>query len=1674
MVISLGFAIFYLVRDNEVISISQASIYTDVNKTFNIDVNHVHKKSYTKITITSSNSSVVAYNKEKNDFKAVSGGVARINFRTNNAKFRNLWCDVIVGDGTVESPFYISTMEQLASIGMGERVEDSTDDNPVYWGKGEYRDYRSDKCYKLVADVNLNDYNNGLWVPLQHFTGRFDGNGMTINNMYINRDAYVELPNADTVMFSANEEYVGMFKSIGSDAVVYNLKFDNVVVKGNYKAFGIVAGRNSGTIERIEVKSATISAKTTVFGGIVGVNQSTQISTPIVEPVLDSENQPVLNEDGTPKTTTTENWTRVIARIDRCSISNLTIGTEKVIDENTHEESTRLIGIGGHVGGVVGKNFGGTVVYCYATGEVYFGDTATTYGGVVAENQVIALEKEEKLTDNGTNQGANIKDTYSNLKTFIANSTPVSSSYFGGVIGKNTDTTNGQYYDSANIQIVNNYIIGNYYNRDNLNNAQEGMTKNFHGIASFKMGETNVDFADKEYIVMGLDTDEMQVQQNFISHATQKIEFNEDGTSRGVVDSEITWLFGTVWSIDPNVNDGMPYLNYQLIYIPDDFGTVGTPVVEDTTDYKFIVEVEYPVSILSGVDKKITIKVGEEYKLAISPENLKVTWSSNDESIVTVDQTGKITGVAKGVAQVQVKTRFGSMDYITVNVEDVVFTIKNVPEEITVEVGATYTLSGITVTPTPSAPYALTYTSKATGIATVSGTTVTGVAIGNTTIEVACGNTVEVIRVKVVKAEDKVVYMTVDPTSISGVYGNGTTISGTARVTNAKLKNNTNVTNTMTYSYSSTNTSVLTINASTGAYTVVGAGSGNIVITVTTDGYTGTAYIPFNITQYVYYYVNISNTQKSLTQGDSFTLSVTGNFSSVVWTRSNTNVSISSTYANSITVSGQKVGSTTLTAKVTFPDGSEQTRTCTVTVSAPTPVIQNSASISPATMTLKENEQGNISITGTNIKNINWSVNNNKASLQTTGVTTTTSNKVTALSAGTATVTAAVTFNDNQTSNLTCVVTIIANQVQTYSVSISRTSKSIYEGDTFSLNVSGDVSSVRWSSNNTNVATVSSTTSKSITVTGVNAGTATITARVTKPDNSVQNLYCTVNVSAQAVAPATVTDINPSSVTINEGDSQTITATTSDGSNVAWTYTGNISGDTITTNGNRITVTTTVAHSARTITFTAKLGNSTLSAWVYVKAADTHISSVSCVADLQHLSSCSICQAKQLNLTANINMSGETWAPIGTATNPYTGSLVGSSNHQYTISNLSTSGYTDAGLFGYTKNATLAYICVSGADISGTYAGGLVGRAIDTKISNCTTSSSTITGSECVGGIAGYAEGTTTMDTVVSSNNTITTSGSGRKYAGGIAGRLYSGSIVGARTTNGSVGLNSGAYGYVGGIAGYAAGKIDNSAVKTSVRANSGDNDYAGGIVGYTTANVERVTVNSGSTITGYYAGGIGGALNNSQSITITFNDNGTGYTRSSISSSSYRTNVSRGAVKDGTTITGTLAGGLFGQINAGVVTDCYSRAYLKGSSSSARKGAFAAVIGFSGSKKDKTFSGQMGIVEYAYFAGTFDSTGTSGISNVGTNQSGKQGSSVHNEQSTRTVGFIFNYVYDKGLAPNANYDGTNGGFWFPKDYANAAKSSSEMQNSSTYTGIGFGGYWRYSGYPTLNSEIIL
>ncbi|MCD8312944.1 MAG: hypothetical protein LUC24_02130, partial [Bacteroidales bacterium] len=105
-------------------------------------------------------------------------------------------------------------------------------------------------------------------------------------------------------------------------------------------------------------------------------------------------------------------------------------------------------------------------------------------------------------------------------------------------------------------------------------------------------------------------------------------------------------------------------------------------------------------------------------------------------------------------------------------------------------------------------------------------------------------------------------------------------------------------------------------------------------------------------------------------------------------------------------------------------------------------------------------------------------------------------------------------------------------------------------------------------------------------------------------------------------------------------------------------------------------------------------------------------------------------------LTNDISLSGE-WTPIGTSSNPFSGTFDGGG---HTVSNLTITGDNDyVGLFGYTTGGEVKNLTVENATVSGgDYVGAVVGCPYTTAYSDITvTGDIAISGNAYVGGVGG-------------------------------------------------------------------------------------------------------------------------------------------------------------------------------------------------------------------------------------------------------------------------------------------------------------------------------------------------
>ena len=307
------------------------------------------------------------------------------------------------GDGT----YLIYTAENLKEFavivnGTAEGIKQNTSANA-----------------KLMNDIDLNPnmkidedgtVTNGSdldqWTPIgnedHRYTGTFDGNGKTIENLYINN--------------TTNAEDQGLFGYVGTGGTVKDLTVSGSV-KGDDYVGGVVGYNDEGRVENCH-NIGSVSGDRYV-GGVVGDNRGT---------VKNCHN---------------------IGAVSGVSTVGGVVGYN--ISSVTNCYNTGAVNSSGnYVGGVVGDN-GGTVKNCYNTGAV--NSSGNYVGGVVGYNYIGGSVTNSYNTGAvnssgnrvggvvGWNDGGRVENCY-NTGAVSGNSS------VGGVVGLNSSssTVTGCYF----------------------------------------------------------------------------------------------------------------------------------------------------------------------------------------------------------------------------------------------------------------------------------------------------------------------------------------------------------------------------------------------------------------------------------------------------------------------------------------------------------------------------------------------------------------------------------------------------------------------------------------------------------------------------------------------------------------------------------------------------------------------------------------------------------------------------------------------------------------------------------------------------------------------------------------------------------------------------------------------------------------------------------------------------------------------------------------------------------------------------------------------------------------------------------------------------------------------------------------------------------------------------
>ena len=316
------------------------------------------------------------------------------------------------------------------------------------------------------------------------------------------------------------------------------------------------------------------------------------------------------------------------------------------------------------------------------------------------------------------------------------------------------------------------------------------------------------------------------------------------------------------------------------------------------------------------VGETITITATLRPKTAIDKT---LTWSSSNETVATVDQSGKVTAVALGEAVITAASsnpEVSATCKVTV-VPTAVSAITLNPTEWSGEVGESFTITA-TVAPEAATDKTLRWTSSNEAVANVDANgKVTAIALGEATITVATSNPEVTATCKVKVLPTAVSAITIDPKEWAGEVGESFTINAIIEPDAATDK---------TLTWSSSNEAVATVNAD-GMVTAVAVGEA--VITVKAGEVSATCAV--TVVPTLVESITLDPTEWSGAPGESFTIIATiapenATDKTLVWTSSDATVASVDSEGR---VEVLRNGTCTITASTT--DGSALSAECVIT-----------------------------------------------------------------------------------------------------------------------------------------------------------------------------------------------------------------------------------------------------------------------------------------------------------------------------------------------------------------------------------------------------------------------------------------------------------------------------------------------------------------------------------------------------------------------------------------------------------------------------------------------------------------------------------------------------------------------------------------------------------------------
>ncbi len=530
----------------------------------------------------------------------------------------------------------------------------------------------------------------------------------------------------------------------------------------------------------------------------------------------------------------------------------------------------------------------------------------------------------------------------------------------------------------------------------------------------------------------------------------------------------------------------------------------GVPSIADTCTFT----IENPAT---GIElepyPEHTMKVGEtvQMKATVIPEtatDARLTWTSSDESIITVDQYGLVTAVGMGSAIVTATTTNGIEERCVITVLTPAAGIELNYTTITVKKGTIFYLSA-KVFPEDAYDKSVTFTSEDDSIATVDADgTVTTLKVGTVEILVTSNDNPEISEICTVIVTEAVGGLTLNSREITIDVGEQYLLKATVKPSDAI---NTEVT------FESADPSIATVDEK-GLITGVKGGVTVVFVKTVERGLIAscTVTVQEDITS-----ITLSETETYVGKGKNKRLTATilptsATQKKLLWTSSDESIVIVDQDGN---IHGVNLGTAIITA--TARDDGKVSATCKVTVVEETTKITLNQSI----IRLMQNDTYQLTYTiepaSATVKRVSWSTSDaSVARVDSLGL-------VRAVGEGEATIRATATDGSGVYAECTVIVTPL---VPVTRIQVNTTATTMLIGDTRTLtarvNPRNTTEGIRWVSSDTSIATVNNNGY----VEAVGPGVCEITAI-----SSVTGM--------ESISTVTVLGLNATDITLEQYDS---------------------------------------------------------------------------------------------------------------------------------------------------------------------------------------------------------------------------------------------------------------------------------------------------------------------------------------------------------------------------------------------------------------------------------------------------------------------------------------------------------------------------------------------------------